>query len=351
VRDGVTVVVPHIVDEGDSGDAPQMRRLLDRLITEETIRRPLVWYYTPMAVPWGRHLHEGSSAVVYDCMDHLAGFAGAPAGLMALEQELLEAADLVFTGGRSLYEARQGAHPSVHCFPSSVDTTHFASARIDQPDPSDQASIERPRVGYFGVLDERLDWDLIAAVAEARPAWQLVLVGPTAKVDADTLPAGANIHYLGPKPYADLPAYLAGWDVAMMPFARNEATRFISPTKTPEYLAGGRPVASTSIRDVVHPYGDLGLVHIGDAPASFIAAIEQALAEPIPELHARADAFLARASWDRTWADMESLIEETATSRAAATERSGRTRRGPEPAATPSSLSIGTLVGSAGVEA
>jgi UDP-galactopyranose mutase len=330
-HDGVTVVVPHIVDEGDAGDVPQMRRLLDRLMAEHDIRRPLVWYYTPMALPWSRQVHARARSIVYDCMDHLAGFTGAPAGLIALEEELLLAADLVFTGGRSLYEARQAAHTSIHCFPSSVDTRHFARARLDPPVPLDQATIARPRIGYFGVLDERIDWDLIASVAAARSDWQLVLVGPTAKVDTDALPTGENIHYLGPKAYGELPSYLAGWDVAMMPFARNDATRFISPTKTPEYLAGGRPVASTSIRDVVHPYRDLGLVHIGDGADAFVAAIEGALAQPLPELQARADALLARSSWDRTWAEMERLIEEAIASRAASVDRSIPTRRGAVP--------------------
>jgi UDP-galactopyranose mutase len=315
-REGVTVVVPHVVDGGAAEIEAQLRQLVDGLVRDARVDRPVLWYYTPMALPWTIQLHETASAVVYDCMDHLAGFLGAPASLLSLEERLMASADLVFTGGRSLYEARKDAHPAVHCFPSSVDVRHFARARLDQPAPLDQARIAGPRIGYFGVLDERIDWSLIDAVAASRPDWQLILLGPIVKVDPATLPAADNIHYLGPKPYADLPAYLAGWDAAMMPFARNEATRFISPTKTPEYLAGGRPVASTSIRDVVSPYGDLGLVHIGDSPEAFIVAVGRALEEDLRDLRERADAYLADDSWDITWSRMDAAIERVIQARA-----------------------------------
>jgi UDP-galactopyranose mutase len=274
------------------------------------IRMPVVWYYTPMAVPWTRHLASDAALTVYDCMDHLAGFKDAPAGLLELERELLLKADLVFTGGASLYEEKRRYRDAVHCFPSSVDIDHFATARRRPPEPGDQAAIGRPRVGYFGVLDERIDWPMLGEVALMRPDLQFVLVGPTAKVDPATLPASPNLHYLGPKAYAELPSYLAGWDVAMMPFARNAATRFISPTKTPEYLAGGRPVATTSVRDVVTPYGQLGLVHVGDTPAAFVEAIDRALHEDVADLHRRADAFLEGRSWDDTWHRMLGLISE-----------------------------------------
>lgn len=237
----------------------------------------------------------------------------------------MTSADLVFTGGASLHEEKRRGHDAAYCFPSSVDTGHFRQARTGQPDPVDQASIPRPRIGYFGVIDERIDLRLIAGVAAARPDWQIVLVGPTAKIQPRALPRAANIHRLGPKPYADLPAYLAGWDVAMMPFARNRATRFISPTKTPEYLAGGRPVVSTSIRDVVVPYGDLGLVHVADTAGEFVAGIEAAFCEDRGELVRRADAVLADRSWDRTWAGMQALIEDlVAIKRGRKTGRAGQ---------------------------
>src|SRR4051794_1186902 len=207
-----------------------------------------------MALAFTYHLRP--LGVVYDCMDELSAFAGAPASLRARERELLTRADVVFTGGQSLYEAKRGAHPNVHAFPSSVDVNHFAAARRRHDDPPDQQAIPRPRIGFFGVVDERMDMALLSGVAERRPDWHLVLLGPVVKIDPAVLPERANVHHLGPKPYAELPQYIASWDVAMLPFARNEATRFISPTKTPEYLAAGRPVVSTSIRDVVRPYGE-----------------------------------------------------------------------------------------------
>jgi UDP-galactopyranose mutase len=245
-------------------------------------------------------------------MDELAAFAGAPPELTRLERDLFARADVVFTGGHTLYEAKRSSHHNVHAFPSSVDVAHFARARAGVADPADQRTIPRPRLGYFGVIDERMDYELLRGVAAARPEWQIVLIGPTAKVDPASLPVAGNLHYLGPKLYADLPEYIAGWDVAILPFARNDATRFISPTKTPEYLAAGKPVVSTSIRDVVRPYGDLRLARIADTTDAFVAAVEAALAENADERRRAADAFLANLSWDRTWSAMRQLMEQVA---------------------------------------
>jgi glycosyltransferase involved in cell wall biosynthesis len=320
-RDGVTVVVPHIAATDRDGEERQLRLLLDELVRGERLSHPVVWYYTPMALPWTRHIAATARATVYDCMDHLAGFLGAPDDLLDLEQELMASADLVFTGGASLHSLKRRVHGAVHCFPSSVDTAHFGRAREATTDPADQRAIPGPRIGYFGVIDERLDLELIGEVAGRRPDWRLVMVGPVVKIDPDSLPEASNIHYLGPKSYSELPDYLAGWDAAMMPFARNAATRYISPTKTPEYLAGGRPVASTSIHDVVNPYGEAGLVHVGDTPEEFEAAICRALADDREALCRRADAFLANQSWDRTWAQMEALIADTLAARRAPTIR------------------------------
>lgn len=301
-RDGVQVVVPHLDETRPTPD--QLRLAIDLLVAGEGIHAPILWYYTPMALPWTRHLHRSAALRVYDCMDHLAGFGGAPPALLQLERELVASVDLLFTGGASLHAAKSRSHPDAHCFPSSVDVEHFRQAREPQPDPLDQARIGKPRVGYFGVLDERIDWPLLAEVVEQRPDLEFVLVGPLAKVDPSVIPTAANVHHLGPKAYTELPAYLAGWDVAMMPFARNDATRHISPTKTPEYLAGGRSVVSTSIRDVVTPYGAAGLVRIADDPGAFVAAIDAALRDDVGPLRARADRFLATTSWDRTWTGM-----------------------------------------------
>jgi UDP-galactopyranose mutase len=306
-RDGVRIVRPVLGDDGSGHVDVRLAALVDLLVRTERIERPWVWYQTPMALTWTRQIRP--SVVIYDCMDELALFRGAPPELVALEQDLLQRADVVFTGGRSLYEAKRGRHANVHAFPSAVDVGHFRAARQEMPDPPDQAGIGRPRLGWFGVIDERMDLELLDAVAAARPEWQLVLVGPVAKITIDDIPARPNIHLLGTKPYQELPRYIAGWDVALMPFAQNEATRYISPTKTPEYLAAGRPVVATPITDVVHPYGDHGLVRIAATADEFVAACEAALAGGAVRDHGRADDVLRRLSWDRTWAGMERLIE------------------------------------------
>jgi UDP-galactopyranose mutase len=263
-------------------------------------------------------------ATVYDCMDELSAFCGAAPELVLREAELLLRANVVFTGGPSLYEAKRHQHPSVHSFPSSVDVEHFARARRPLPDPVDQASLPHPRLGFFGVLDERLDTQLLTALADLRSDWQLVLIGPVAKIDQADLPRRPNIHYLGPKPYAELPSYLAGWDVALLPFARNEATRFISPTKTPEYLAAGRPVVSTSIRDVVRPYGERRLVRIANEPAGFAAAVAAALQEDTTQRLGRVDGFLEGLSWERTWSAMDALLSRVVEQRSTPAARVGQ---------------------------
>jgi UDP-galactopyranose mutase len=313
-KSGVTVAVPHLNPNERELHAHQLRRLLDELVA--TRPGPLVrWYYTPMMLPFSRHLE--ADCTVYDCMDELANFKFAPPELLPLEQELMGLADLVFTGGYSLYEAKRERHLSVHAFPSSVDVKHFSQARAKQPDPADQARLPRPRIGFYGVIDERMDLELLSEVAAARPDWTFVMIGPVVKISPDDLPTQPNIAWLGPKDYAELPAYLSGWDVAMMPFAINEATKFISPTKTPEYLAAGRPVVSTPIKDVIRHYGELDAVRIARTPAEFIAACETALALPREnrEWLRPVDALLSTMSWDETAAQMQALIDEAATER------------------------------------
>lgn len=304
---GVEVAVPILTEgmtEPEASSAQQT--LIDDLIERYKVADHVLWYYTPMAMAFTRHLRP--LAVVYDCMDELSAFRGAPPMMRSREAELLRKADVVFTGGHSLYEAKRSQHPNIHAFPSSVDKEHFATARSVKVDPPDQAHIPHPRVGYFGVVDERMDLTLLTKMADARPDLQLVMVGPVVKIDMKSLPRRANIHWLGQKSYKELPAYIAGWDVAMLPFARNESTKFISPTKTPEYLAAGKPVVSTSIRDVVRPYGEDGLARIADTPSDFIAAIDAALAEDSKAMIRKADAMLARTSWDQTWSRMSQLV-------------------------------------------
>lgn len=272
---------------------------------------PLVcWYYTPMMLPFSEHLV--ADCIIYDCMDELANFKNAPAALIPLEKELLQKADLVFTGGYSLYEAKKDRHANIHPFPSSVDVGHFAQTRESGVEPADQAALPHPRLGFYGVVDERMDLELLAAVADARPHWSLVIVGPVVKIREEDLPRRPNLHYLGGKSYAELPDYLRGWDVALMPFAINEATRFISPTKTPEYLAAGCPVVSTPITDVIRHYGGLEAVAIADTAKTFVAACDAALqlsAAPASEWLVEVDRVLSELSWDRTVDQMLEQIE------------------------------------------
>jgi len=323
ITDGEAVMAAHMIEPSLVVATPQIpasatlversalqARLIAEFLAAEQVTEYVLWVYTPMALQFTHQL--APRAVIYDCMDELAAFAGAPAELVSLEQRLFTAADVVFTGGQTLYEAKKAKHPNVHAFPSSVDVSHFARARRISAEPADQAALPRPRIGFFGVIDERMDYDLLRGVAAARPAWQLVMIGPTAKIDPATLPAAPNIHYLGGKSYAQLPEYIAGWDVAMLPFARNEATRFISPTKTPEYLAAGLPVVSTSIRDVVRPYGELGLAFVADSVEDFVSAIAAALACDRASHVAAADRLLANMSWDRTWDAMWTHVERVA---------------------------------------
>jgi glycosyltransferase involved in cell wall biosynthesis len=306
----VRVATPHVPQGLDDGAREEvLKRLLDAHVS--ICSRPLVtWYYTPMMLPFSRHLD--ASSVVYDCMDELSKFRFAPERLLDLEQELIDRADLVFTGGASLYEAKKDRHDSVHCFPSSVDRAHFAKARRELAQPVDQAGLRHPRLGFYGVIDERFDIDLLRQAADMRPDWSFVMVGPVVKIGEDELPRAANIHYLGGKTYEQLPAYLSGWDVALMPFAMNESTQFISPTKTPEYLVGGKPVVSTPIRDVVRTYGHLEGVHIAADSDGFVRCCEKALKQSRDggDWLAEADLLLSATSWETTQARMAGLIGE-----------------------------------------
>jgi UDP-galactopyranose mutase len=298
--------VPHGALAGEPFSNEQIAMiapLLARLVESTGYRRHVAWMYTPMALPLARRL--APAALVYDCMDELSLFQGASSTLRERESDLFAAADVVFTGGPSLYRAKRGRHPNVHCFPSSVDVAHFAKARTPR------ASNPRPRLGFFGVIDERLDRELLGAVAAARPEWQFIMLGPIVKIDPASLPRPENILYLGQRDYDALPAYLSDWDVCLMPFALNDATRFISPTKVLEYMAAERPIVSTPIADVVEPYGDI--VRIASSPDAFVAACEAALIEP-PRERARRFALmrevLTRTSWDATVSQMAALVDD-----------------------------------------
>jgi UDP-galactopyranose mutase len=319
----LTVLRPH-TSVPAPGFHPDQLGALDGLMADlarELEGTPVAaWLYTPMALPLAQAL--GPAATVYDCMDELSLFLGAPPELLSREAALLESADVMFTGGPSLYRAKQARHSNVHCFPSSVDAAHFRTARAGDPsavpEAEDQVGLPHPRLGFYGVIDERLDLALLDFIAEARPGWQIVLVGPIVKIDSASLPRRPNIHYFGQRSYEDLPRYLRGWDVCLLPFARNDATRFISPTKTLEYMAAELPIVSTPITDVAEPYGDI--VYLGGTPEEFLAGCEAALTSS-PAERAQRNAgmrrVLAGTSWDVTVAAMEKLLTSALARKAA----------------------------------
>lgn len=313
----ITVVQPVLPAGTSAADAlAHQDEIAARLVARAGSVPVCLWYYAPMARAFGQHL--SADLVIYDKMDELAAFAFAPPDLAGHDAALLRDADVVFTGGASLQIAASLHRSDAHCFPSSIDAPHFGQARMaGLADPESQRRIAHPRIGYFGVIDERMDLVLVAEVAALRPDWQFVMIGPTAKIDPASLPQVSNIHWLGARPYASLPHYMAHWDLAWMPFARNEATRHISPTKTPEFLAAGLPVISTPIADVISSYGRLGLVEIAiDAP-DVVACAKQILgdaADPVQHRRrlAAVDAQLAGDSWEATWAAMRALIAAAA---------------------------------------
>jgi UDP-galactopyranose mutase len=299
-----TVAMPGFHDD----QLPQLRKLMRQLVADYDDH--IVWFYTPMSLPLLQECHP--RLVVYDCMDELAAFKNAPKQLLQRESALLKTADIVFTGGPSLYRAKRERHPNVHCFPSSVDVTHFMQALDRTNSHPAHKDIPGPRLGFYGVIDERFDAELIGKVADAHPQWQIVLVGPIVKVDPASLPKRQNIHYLGQQPYQALPHFLAGWDVCLLPFALNESTKFISPTKTLEYMAAELPIVSTPVTDVADLYSDI--VYVAADAAQFVAACESALLESTEKRAAtiqKMRAVVAETSWDKTAHSMHELIEST----------------------------------------
>ena len=338
VAPNITVYRPHtpIQQWGFHDDQlPTLHALLADLVPEG--ERPVVWFYTPMALPLLQGLNP--SLVVYDCMDELAAFKNPPKQLLQRESALLNLADLVFTGGPSLYEAKKDRHANAHCFSSSVDAKHFRQALDAAISHPDQAHIPGPRLGFYGVIDERFDTDLVRQMAAAHPEWQIVLVGPVVKIDPAELPRAANVHYMGQRNYDELPKFLAGWDLCLLPFAMNESTKFISPTKVLEYMAAEKLSVSTPITDVKVPYGDV--VAIASTADEFIAACERMLAASSEEktrLIERMREIVANTSWDKTAGRMHELIQtttpgETRSAAAAALEAGTAPRVNPLPVA------------------
>lgn len=311
------VCVPHLRHGLDKVEINrELKSLLNIFFVNRDTKDFMFWYYTPMALEFSYKFVPGLT--VYDCMDELSAFKFAPDELKDLERRLFNKADVVFTGGQSLYEAKKHQHYNIHPFQSSIDKKHFGKARSKDSEPADQKAIDGPKLGFYGVIDERFDTDLIKNIADARPDWQIMLIGPIVKIDPAGLPKNKNIHYLGAKKYDELPLYLSGWDVALVPFLLNESTRFISPTKTPEYLAGGKPVVSSAIKDVVTPYAKNKLVSIGVDAEDFIAAIESILTnEENAAWLTKVDEFLADNCWDNTFRSMLGIMTSTLESKTA----------------------------------
>jgi UDP-galactopyranose mutase len=309
-KENVTIIVPNLKHNIKTkySDARRVEFILKTLFEEHDIQSYIFWYYTPMALTFTTSFKP--EATIYDCMDELSAFKFAPPQLRILEKDLFNKADVVFTGGNNLFNAKKSQHYNIYSFPSSIDKAHFRKARDHKEELDDQAAIPHPRLGFYGVIDERFDIELIKQAADARPDWQFVLIGPIIKIDPETLPKNKNIHYLGSKTYDELPAYLSGWDIALIPFAINESTKYISPTKTPEYLAGGKPVISTAIVDVVNPYKDLGLVHIIHNADELVDIATQELSTlDKSDWLVNVDDFLNNISWDATWERMDELMQ------------------------------------------
>jgi glycosyltransferase involved in cell wall biosynthesis len=308
-KEGVMVAVPVLPHGLSPAEIDEhLRDFVDGVVADNPASETVLWYYTPMAMAFTDHL--AGDVVIYDCMDELSGFRGASPHMRECERKLFAKSDIVFTGGMSLYESKRKQHRNVHAFPSSVDAAHFARARSSNVvEPQDQAVIPYPRVGFFGVIDERMDLDLVRDLAALRPDLHLVFLGPVVKIDPESLPRAVNIHWLGGKDYKVLPEYLSRWNVAFMPFAMNESTKFISPTKTPEFLAAGVPVVSTPVADVVKPYGAEGLVEIVSTAAEASAAIDKLLQPRSAAWEQKVARKLASMSWDKTWGEMDSLIQ------------------------------------------
>ncbi|AIE84281.1 glycosyltransferase [Fimbriimonas ginsengisoli] len=310
----VTVATLHLPASLRGSDAVGPLMLHYARLAIETVNHygqfdnPLLWYYSPMEAAWSLGEIEGR-AVVYDCMDELSQFAGAPRELIDNERRLMQEADIVFTGGYELYLKKSKQHPNVHFFGCGVEYDHFAKAQSQATAiPDDIRHLAKPIVGWFGVVDERVDYSLLKRMAELRPDWSFVLVGPVVKVDPNTLPQAPNLHWPGGRDYKVLPDYCAAYDVCMMCFALNEATQYINPTKALEYLATGKPVVSTPVSDVVRQYADT--VAIASTPEDFVACIERALNAPDEIMIQRGIEKARQASWEATVERMQELIDE-----------------------------------------
>lgn len=336
---GVLIAVPHLVaDTAHARTEVVLRQMLDRVVLVLGDPRPVIWYSTPVAVEYCDHLQ--STAIVYDCTGEIERLVGTSPKASAGERWLFEHADVVFTDSYSLcmHKRRATRHPNIHPLLSCVDFDHFGRAREQPIEPAEQDEIPRPRVGFHGVIDSRIDFPLLAELAAARPDLHFVMLGPIVGVDASALPQAANLHWLGARPRSRIPAYLAGWDVAMLPFVVGEATRSSSPLEPAEYLAAGKPVVSTPVADVVRPYGRCGLVWVGAGAGEFELAIDEALSSDRLARVAHADTYLLDHSWQPTWEAMWTQVQRAIASRPSSRTAAARRARRIE---LPSSAAVG----------
>jgi glycosyltransferase involved in cell wall biosynthesis len=276
--------------------------------------RPLLWYYSPMDSSWSLGYFE-NRGVVYDCMDELSQFTGAPKALVLNESRLMENADVVFTGGYELGEKKRKQHDNVHTFGCGVEFSHFNKAQDPTtPIPPDIDFMHRPVLGWFGVVDERVDYAMVGEMARMRPDWSFAMVGPVVKVDPNLLPHSPNLFWLGGRDYQQLPNYCAAFDVNMMCFAINAATQYINPTKGLEYMATGKPIVGTHVRDVVKQWSDI--VFLAKGAEEFVAAAQKALDRSNPDRNDRVRKGLELAqqcSWESTVQRMQDLITQAIT--------------------------------------
>jgi glycosyltransferase involved in cell wall biosynthesis len=285
------------------------RKLLTKYLrSREDLQDPVLWFYDPMAVrAYAGQLNE--RAIVYDCMDQLSQFRGAPPDLIEDEQHLLEIADVVFTGGPKLYKSKKPHNPNCHCYGCGVDVDHFGKALLeDTPIPVDLVRLKKPVLGFFGVVDERMDYELLEKLAAADPDWNVVIIGPACKVDPASFPKRPNLHFLGRREYKELPSYCKGFDVCLMPFAINEATEYINPTKAQEYMATGTPIVSTPIEDVVLQFNNI--VKIGRSHAEFIQHCRRCIENPEPEAVKRGLLRADSMRWDAIVESLRQHIDE-----------------------------------------
>jgi len=296
----------------------ERRRIVQEFIAgpvAEQFKDPVQWFYDPMAAPaFAGQMNE--VLTVYDCMDELSKFRCAPPQIVEREAELLKRADVVFTGGRKLFEAKSEHNDNCHFYGCGVDCEHFGKALAQETTvPEDLAAITspvaertKPILGYFGVVDERMDYELICRLADANRDWSVVMIGPTMKVDEATLPKRPNLHWLGQRSYQQLPAYCKGFDVCLMPFALNESTEFINPTKALEYMASGRMIVSTAVPDVVRNFGTV--IKIAKEHDQFIRLCREAVERPEPDAIKRGSQMACENTWERIVSRMEEHVEE-----------------------------------------